>query len=504
MSFELPSVDEIKQMSTGFGLALDDREAERLLGFLQGFGHGYAELDETADELPAVQYPERSYHYPTAAENSLGAWYVRSTIQGAAGGPLQGRSVAVKDNIFVAGVPMMNGAAFLEGFIPDMDATVVTRLLDAGASITGKAVCEYLCVSGGSATAGSGIVQNPRRPGYSTGGSSSGSAALVAGGAADMALGCDQAGSIRIPSSWTGIYGMKATHGLVPYSGIMGMESSIDNVGPMTANVADNALMLEVIAGDDGIDARQRNIRVARYTEALDGGVAGMRIGIVEEGFGQGDSEAAVDDCVRAAAARLGELGAEVSRVSVPAHLQGLAIWGGIVADGLWHTLRLNGYGLNQAGHYSPAQFAAMDGWLGDLRQAPVNVKLLLLLGKHLERYRGRYYGKAKNLAFKLRAAYDAALGDQDLLLMPTTRMRSKPNPASLDEAPDEQIVDLAFANITNTCQFDVTGHPAMSIPCGLRDDLPVGMMLVGRHFEESSIYRAAHAFEQSGQWEAM
>ena len=156
----------------------------------------------------------------------------------------------------LAGVPMMNGAATLEGYVPEIDATVVTRILDAGGTILGKAHCESFCLSGGSHTNATGPVHNPHKMGYSAGGSSSGSAVLVALGEVDMAIGGDQGGSIRMPASFCGIYGMKPTHGLVPYTGIMPIEIYVDHTGPMTANVADNALLLEVIAGPDGYDPR--------------------------------------------------------------------------------------------------------------------------------------------------------------------------------------------------------------------------------------------------------
>ena len=161
----------------------------------------------------------------------------------------------------LAGVPMMNGAATMEGYIPDIDATVVHRILDAGGTIVGKAHCEYFCLSGGSHTSATGPVHNPHKMGYSAGGSSSGSAVLVALGEVDMALGGDQGGSIRMPASFCGIYGMKPTHGLVPYTGIMPIEIYVDHTGPMTANVADNALLLEVLAGPDGYDPRQYNVK---------------------------------------------------------------------------------------------------------------------------------------------------------------------------------------------------------------------------------------------------
>ena len=247
----------------------------------------YAALDAVPDEKPAVKYPRDGGRRPRADENKLGAWYVKTSIKGKPAGKLAGRRVALKDNVCLAGVPMMVGAGFLEGSVPDIDATIVTRILDEGGEIAGKAVCEYYCVSGGSHTSSTGPVQNPRKHGFTTGGSSSGSAALVAAGEVPMAIGGDQAGSIRIPASYCGIVGMKPTFGLVPYTGIGPLEITLDTAGPMTANVADNALLLEVIAGPDGLDSRQHQVpRVDKYTEALKQGVKGLRIGVLKEGFG--------------------------------------------------------------------------------------------------------------------------------------------------------------------------------------------------------------------------
>ena len=181
----------------------------------------------------------------------------------------------------------MNGASTLNGYPPDIHATVVPRLLEAGATTTGKAHCEYFCLSGGSHTNATGPVQDPHKHGYSAGGSSSGSGALVGAGLVDMAIGGDQGGSVRMPASFCGCYGMKPTHGLVPYTGAMPIETTIDHLGPMTQNVADNALMLEVIAGPDGLDPRQYDVKTDRYTAAVSRGVSGLRIGVVKEGFGR-------------------------------------------------------------------------------------------------------------------------------------------------------------------------------------------------------------------------
>src|SRR5262249_25531021 len=288
----------------------------------------YNRLDQMPDELPPVTYPRLPGRRPAPEENRYGAWYVKTEIEGAFAGRLKGKRVALKDNICLAGVPMMNGASTLEGYVPEVDATVAARVLDAGGTIAGKTVCEYFCFSGGSHTSASGPVHNPHRAGYSAGGSSSGSAAVVAAGEVPMALGGDQGGSIRIPAAFCGIYGLKPTHGLVPYTGIMPIELTLDHVGPMTATVEDNALLLEVLAGPDGLDPRQYGDAIARpYREALGRGAAGLKIAVVEEGFGHPQSLPQVDAVVRAAAERYRGLGAAVETVSVPMHRAGNAIW---------------------------------------------------------------------------------------------------------------------------------------------------------------------------------
>ena len=202
MAVRPPSKDELAAIARGYGMHLSEAD----LGSFEPMVAGLLSSYDAVEELYAQSAPEapggRTWKRPDPAENSLGAWYVQTEIQERADGPLAGRRVAIKDNIEVAGVPMMNGSYTLEGFVPSRDATVVTRLLAAGATITGKAVCEDLCFSGGSHTSVTGPVRNPWDTSRTTGGSSSGSAALVATGEADLALGGDQGGSVRIPSSW--------------------------------------------------------------------------------------------------------------------------------------------------------------------------------------------------------------------------------------------------------------------------------------------------------------
>ena len=494
MTFKLPDSTELKRLAAELNLAVDDNKAEKLLEYMQPIAEGYEFIDRCDDELPVSAYSGRDYYYPEGGENPYGAWLLKCNIKGAATGPLLGRKVAVKDNIFVADLPLTNGSDVLADLVADFDATVVDRLLNAGAEIVGKTACEYLCLSGGSATSTNGIVQNPRKPGYSTGGSSSGSAALVATGEVDMALGTDQGGSVRIPASWTGVVGMKATRGVVPFSGGVPIEASIEYIGPLTNTVADNALFLEVLA-----DAGEGT--GPDYTGSLEQSPSDIRIAVVKEGFGWPSSAPAVDQCVQSAAQHFASLGATVEEISIPEHLTGPAIWGGVVTDGLWQTLKLNGVGFNHDDVYSPAMSAAMRNWTLRKSDMPINAALILLLGRYLEKYEGRYYARSKNLVRKLRASYDKPLQEYDLLLMPTTVATAAQNPQSLDNASDDQVMETAFGNTLNTCQFNATGHPAISIPCGQADGLPVGLMLVGRYHAEQTIYRAAHAFEQSTDW---
>jgi amidase len=486
----------------GFHFSAADLEAHRE-ALLASFG-AYNLVDRLPDEVPPVRWPRLPGRRPAAEENRYGAWYVKTEVMGAASGKLAGKKVALKDNICLAGVPMMNGASTLEGYVPEIDATVATRILDAGGTIAGKTVCEYFCFSGGSHTSASGPVHNPHRIGCSAGGSSSGSAAVVAAGEVPMALGGDQGGSIRIPAAFCGIYGLKPTHGLVPYTGIMPIELTLDHTGPMTATVEDNALLLEVLAGPDGLDPRQYGAAAKPYREALGRGAAGLRIAVVEEGFGHAQSLPQVDAVVREAAERYRGLGATVETVSIPMHKIGGAIWLPVAAEGaLMQMMQGNGFGFNWQGLYVTSMLDFHSGWKNRADELSDTLKNTMLLGHYMAtRYRGRYYAKAQNLVRRLRRAYDEVLARCDLLLMPTLPIVATPLPEA--NAPVGEILQRGFEMLANTAQFDCTHHPAMSLPCGLCDGLPVGLMLVGKAFDEETIYRAAAAFERGVDWKSI
>ena len=504
MPAQRPTHAQLKEIVAELGMHMSDARLQEFLTVMQGTLDAYDVVDALPDYLPPVLYPRTAGYRPTPEENPLNAWYVKTEVRGAPRGPLSGRKVALKDNVCLAGVPMMNGASTLKGYTPDIDATIVTRLLDAGAIIVGKAHCEYFCLSGGSHTNATGPVHNPHRRGYSAGGSSSGSGALVAAGEVDMAIGGDQGGSIRIPASFCGCYGMKPTHGLVPYTGVMPIEATIDHTGPMTQNVMDNALMLEVIAGADGLDPRQYDVKTDRYTAAVTRGVSGLKIGIVKEGFGRPESERDVDAKVKAAAETLRRLGASVDEISVPWHLKGPAIWTPIALEGLTNQMMHgNGMGTGWEGLYTTSLLDYHANWRARADELSDTLKISMLVGQYyLKHHRGHYYAKAQNLSRQLREEYNKALTAYDLLLMPTTPMKATPLPPP--DAPLALWCQRAFEMLNNTAPFDVTGHPAMAIPCGMSDGLPVSMMLVGRRYEESTIYRAAGAFEAAGDWRKM
>jgi len=501
MPVQAPSARELVRLAAQFGFELEGAELEEVTALAAGMMAGYRRLDELDAPPRRVRYPRVDPgHRPVGDENPGNGWVWKCSIPGAPDGELSGVRVAIKDNICVAGVPMLNGTEMLEGFVPREDATVVTRLLDAGAEIIGKTAVPAYCFDGGSVTGyPTPEPENPYDPARLPGASSSGSAVVVALGEADMAIGGDQGGSVRMPASWSGIVGHKPTWGLVPYTGAFPIELTLDHLGPMCRTVRDCARMLAVIAGPDGHDPRQGGVTVQPYVELLAESVEGLRVGILTEGFGWPEaSEPDVDEAVRAAAHTFESLGATVGEVSVPIHRDGLAIWTAIAAEGSNELMiKGNGMGTNWRGHYT----TDLSDFYGKARAARARdysptVKVTMLVGEYMaQRYDRHYYAKGQNFSRVAGARYDAALREYDVLVMPTTAMKALPRPTG-DSATE--LVAAALGNLHNTAIFDATGHPAISVPCGLSDGLPVGMMLVGRHFDDATVLRAAHAYEQA------
>jgi amidase len=488
--------DDLSRLAHDLGLSFDLREMEEM-DALEGLANSFVDAlgaVESAPEPERPPLPDRTFHRPSAEENPLGGWVTRTSVRDRAEGRLAGKTVALKDNIALAGVPMAGGTDFLEGYVPEVDATVVTRVLAEGGEIIGKAACEYLSASGGSHTSASGRVCNPRDPGRTAGGSSCGCGALVAAGEVDLAIGGDQGGSIRFPASYCGIVGMKPTHGLVPYTGILSIDAHIDHTGPMTATVADNALLLEVLAGPDGLDPRQRSVRTAAYTDAVDQGVQGLRIGLLEEGFHE-SIDSGVEAALRRTLSALEARGASVESVSVPNHL---AHGGLIMAFLLLGSFELVTGGGFPSHACQPIPFGMAEAFArlkGHASRMPPNVKLMLLAGAHARRHGGSsIYAKAVRLCEAARRDYDRALRRVDALVMPTTLGTAPLLPSEVPGIGES--LQAISPGVSNTAQFDATGHPAISVPCGEATGLPVGCMFVARHWQEATLYRLAAAVE--------
>lgn len=493
-----PTDDEIREIAEEHHMSLSDDELADFAAIIEGMVEGYERIDELPDPKPEVKYHTRDPGYkPGPDEDPLNAFVTKCEVPGADDGPLAGYEIGLKDSINVAGIEMTLGSKLFEGYVPSTDATIVTRLLDAGGTITGKLNMEDMALSGSGELSATGPVVNPRDDDYIAGGSSSGSAAAVATGDVDVAIGGDQGGSIRIPAAWSGIVGHKPTHSLVPYTGIAGLGQSFDHAGPMCSTVADCARVLDVIAGADGLDPRQGAVPTQEYADSLAADPGDITVGVLTEGFGHEQSEAGVDDTVREALAAFESAGADVREVSVPMHFDGLAIWNAIGLEEITATVNAECVGHYAAGFYD-TQFADA---FGRARRAQADnyistMKLTLIAGQYLaDEYRGHYHAKGQNLSRKLAAAYDDVLADVDVLAMPTTPQTAHELDRDISRV---EAIDRALNMLPNTAPFDNTGHPAISVPAGSSEGLPVGMMFVGDVFDDATVLKAADAFERS------
>jgi amidase len=495
-----PSPEQVRVYADRLQLRLDP---ERVDWLARAVGAGMAAFDRI-DELEAPTVALRHAYRdpgrpPHPEEDPFNAVVRFCEVRGAEDGPLAGRTLGVKDCIAVAGVPTTNGGRRMPAAVPTEDAVVIERLLDAGVTITMKTNMEDLALGLGELSY-FGAARNPLDPGVSTGGSSSGSGAAVAAGMVDLALGADEGGSVRIPAAWCGLVGMKATHGLVPSHGLSYMDHTLDHIGPITRTVADNALMLEVMAGGDWRDPQwvRADPVSAAYTATADRGIEGMRIGVIEQALEPAGCTPDVLEAFAAAEQRLAELGATVERVSVP-------LWGD--APTLLRTAMpfmqhaMVGSGGQGVGHLGRIDVEAVAATMAQTRLASEDLPIMLLVGlltaEHMrDAYLGVHFGKAQNLRLELRRQLDAALAGLDLLITPTTPIV----PFALADRPladDEVLSRPGYVAVSNTAPLDLTGHPALAQPCGTgADGLPVSLQLIGRRFDEERVYRAAFAFE--------
>jgi amidase len=497
-----PTPEEIRQTAAKHYIDLSEDEVEDFALAIEDTLNGYERLDELSAPRPNIQYTDRDFGYkPDRDEDPLNAFVTKCRVEGNESGPLSDYEIGLKDSIAVAGVEMTVGSKLFDGYVPSTDATIVTRLLDAGATITGKLNMEDMAFSGSGELSATGPVLNPRNPEYIAGGSSSGSIAAVVNDDVDVSIGSDQGGSVRIPASWSGGVGHKPTHGLVPYTGTIGLGHTIDHLGPMATNVDDCALILDVIAGKDPLDPRQRTVQTGEYADAVSDATTDLTVGVVDEGFGHEQSEEAVDTVVHEALSNFEDAGANLVDVSIPLHRDGLAIWNGIVMEETTALIRDEGIGRYGRGFYDPQ----LADTFGKARRAHADdfmttVKLTLILGQYMsDEYRSHYYAKAQNLARELGSRYDEALSDVDVLAMPTTPQTAHKQQDNLTRL---EVIDRALNMLSNTAPSDATGHPAISVPAGEANGLPVGLMFVGEQFGDETVLQVGQAYEQSVGWD--
>ncbi|KAF9255993.1 amidase signature enzyme [Marasmius fiardii PR-910] len=523
-----PTSEDLNRVLDHLNLNLTEKDFQDHLHLLESTEKAIQDVLSLSDFTPSVdlnRYPRTDIRTPSDDKNPLRGWACKAKVKGEEKGILKGRSLVLKDTICLAGVPCFYGTAAVDDFIPSFDATIVTRILQHGGTILGKATCEDMSHGAASFTSKrpEGPVQNPYAVGFSAGGSSSGCGALIGSGEIEMGVGGDQGGSIRIPAALCGLTGLKATFGLIPYTGVLPSESSLDHIGPMALAVRDIALLLGAIAGYDGIDDRQLGApnpeHLPSYIVATElppkNPLIGIKIGVLKEGFESRHLSKEVENVVRNAIERLTELGAEVVDVSAPLHLK---------ADSIMHVINKVGSSQTRLGRatgrrgvYVTEFYEALGKWDQE-RWGKVHsfVRGTAISGEYTLQTNPSAYGRAVNLIRKLKLEYDALLLDKvDVLVMPTVPCTARRHPPEGREAPVLESIRKTAGLTVNTAPFNGTGHPALTIPIGLappsKDDilapedenirLPVGMQIVGPWWGEEKCLRVGAAWEQGWEW---
>jgi len=411
-------------------------------------------------------------------------------------GPLAGVPIALKDILCTRGMTTTCCSRILENYVPPYDATVIQRLKEAGLVFLGKTNMDEFAMGSSTENSAFGPTHNPWDLERVPGGSSGGSAAAVAALEAPLAIGTDTGGSIRQPAAFCGVSGLKPTYGRVSRYGLVAFASSLDQIGPMTREVRDCALLLQVLAGHDPLDSTSVPAEVPDYAAALGDSVAGVRIGIPTEFFEYRGSRVSreIEDAVRAAAGVLEGLGARCEEVSTP-HLQYVIPVYYVIApaEASSNLARYDGvaYGYRTA---APAQDIV------DLYQRTreegfgPEVKRRIMLGTYAlsAGYYDAYYLKASQVRTLICRDFDKAFEDHDLLLAPVTPSL----PFRLGEKTDDP-VEMYLSDV-GTIAANMAGLPAMSVPCGYSRGLPIGLQVVGKPLDETMVLRAAHAFQEA------
>ena len=497
-----PDAAEIERLARLDGIELGPGEAQELLPVIATLTDFAGLLDRLDGRLGVSAAPPRDPGFvPPPEENPHNAFIRRCHVEGASGGPLAGLTIGLKDNISLAGVPTTNGSR-LSPYTPVHDAVVVERILAAGGTIVGKLNMDDFGSSGLGETSAFGPARNPVDPSRSAGGSSGGSGAAVRSGEVDLSLGVDQGGSGRIPAAFCGVVAAKATHGLVPSWGIIHIDHTIDCVTPLARTVEGAALLLEVVAGSDWRDAQWVRAcpESGDYLGARERGVEGLRIAVIAESTDPGICDPAVVATLERAADALRSAGATVGEISIPLWRDGLAIFAPYIGHLFSDLFRSEGQG---AGHLGTYDVDAMEAYARMRRSEsallPPQVKSWLIADRHIhERYAGIPYARLHNARLALRRELSAAIEQWDLLLTPTLPMTSPrllTGEASFAEISGRTAARLCY----NTAPLNLSGHPALSVPSGVDDEgLPTAAQIIGAHFAEPTVFRAAFALEQT------
>jgi len=410
-------------------------------------------------------------------------------------GPLDGVPLGLKDVFCTRGVRTTCGSKILEGFVPPYDATVVARLVRAGAVILGKLNMDEFAMGSSTENSAYFTTRNPWDLSRVPGGSSGGSAAAVAADLAAATLGTDTGGSIRQPAAFCGNVGLKPTYGRVSRFGLIAFASSLDQVGPFAKDVLDAALMLQAVAGHDPMDSTSAAIPVPDYAAELDGGVRGLRVGIPAEYFIEG-LDAEVEAAVRAAVETLEGLGAKTESVSLPHTEYGLAAYYLIApAECSSNLARYDGvkYGLRVPGARDLIDMYSRTRGAG----FGTEVKRRVMLGTYAlsAGYYDAYYGKAQKVRTLVQRDFQKAFERVDVIVAPTTpsvafKMGERADPLSM------------YLNDVFTIPVNLAGLPGLSVPAGFtKSGLPIGLQVIGKAFDEATLLRTAKAYEAATRW---
>jgi aspartyl-tRNA(Asn)/glutamyl-tRNA(Gln) amidotransferase subunit A len=430
---------------------------------------------------------------------SANIFITEETIDGDDDGPLAGRTVAVKDNISTDGIRTTCGSAMLESYVPPYDATVVERLKAAGATIVGKTNMDEFGMGGTTETSAFGPTENPVDGERVPGGSSGGSAAAVAAGEADLALGTDTGGSVRNPAAFCGVVGIKPTYGLVSRYGLVAYANSLEQVGPIGSTVEDAAALLDVISGADERDATTRFDQSAEtdghpadgadYAAAADGDVDGLTVGVITDLLKGADER--VVETFEAAVADLEAQGADVVEVSLDSLEHAVQAYYVIATSEASSNLaRYDGvrYGLStgKEGNWNDVYADTREEGFG------AEVKRRILLGTYAlsAGYHDKYYKKAQDARAWIKQDFDEAFAEADVLATPTMPVLPPKLGESLSDPLQLYLMDA------NTVPVNLANLPAISVPAGEAEGLPVGLQLIGPKFGEETMIRAASAVE--------